>query len=277
MLQFSHSSMLRYEACPYSLLLYASRIRVGERHSGTWDGPMSIFAFVGTVLHNAIEHALNNRTHDHVPINQIHPTALALFDEGVRERNFIEEQDEGREGQEVPFRELISEQRARISKLCLEFSRIWRDRGFASMEIITFEELWAIRWNERVELRGSIDLLLQDSNGIYHIIDWKSGALPNSPLQLQLYSVLLQRRLSVPFDSIMKMNVSLSEGSGYPSPGKQRDEKAVRRRIDRLMSNLLAMEDVETSSGPLISYAAPSDTNCPYCHERERCGFSWVG
>jgi hypothetical protein len=269
--------MLRYEACPYSLFLYATRIRVGERHSGTWDGPRSIFAFVGTVLHNAIEHALNNRTHDHVPINLIHPTALALFDEGVRERNFIEEQAEGREGQEVPFRELISAQRARISKLCLEFSRIWRDRGFASMEIITFEELWAIPWNETVELRGSIDLLLQDSNGTYHIIDWKSGALPNSPMQLQLYSVLLRRRLSVPFDSIIKMNVSLSEGSGYPSPGKQRDEKAVRRRIDRLMSNLMAMEDVESCSGQLTSYAAPSDANCSYCHERERCQVSWVG
>ncbi|TAM88716.1 hypothetical protein EPN42_08775 [bacterium] len=133
-------------------------------------------------------------------------------------------------------------------------------------------------------LYGSPDVVVRGTDGLVHIIDWKTGRL-SSPddLQIGAYALFVQRKLDVPPDAMRGHLVHFlapSEHQVVPIDGLAEKVTLVRSMIDEFLAGLRARltvpqlnraDDIERF--PMID---PGPT-CMRCAYRELCGRATLG
>ena len=159
-----------------------------------------------------------------------------------------------------------------------EIEKKFRDEGFTRTAVLTEEKIEGELRGAR--LRGKIDRMDEDGEGMRRILDYKTGAATLNPedvlrkgtsLQLFLYAALAETLGigdvgSVGIYSLKDLKVKLVPGSA--------DKKAGRTMRDYVEAALCHLEETLGAISRGDFRAAPSsEQNCRRCHEKPYCPF----
>ena len=274
--RLSHSGLSAIERCPYRLILQI-------KHQGHADYSAfnlhKLNTIPGTAIHQAIEEFLNIWKDD----SSISPQVSELFERATSiinsiwkdRQNLILEYIHSIELEEG--RNFHSEQLRTVRGMCMRFCRIWNDNGFQDMDYVSHEKRDSHQFGEDIELIGEIDLLVKDEQGIYYVLDWKSGLPPRTPLgrsQLGIYGFLTHSVHDVPYANIRCAFVSLKEGSCVIREFReQRDLKLLNNRLDRVIETL---NSYDTGQYQDYEWAVPTEQNCIGCPYSHKCEFRFI-
>jgi predicted RecB family nuclease len=170
-------------------------------------------------------------------------------------------------------RDYQHEQINKISMMVVRFCRVWNDRGFQNMTYVAHETPLIHVYDNNIELSGEPDLIISDNNGLYYILDWKTGSSSKTSLgrsQLGIYSFLVHKVYSVAYSNIRCSFVSLKDSSSQIREFKNRDLRGLSER-------LLSIQDITNNftQFPEEDWAAPNEQNCSNCNYTTPCNFSF--
>ena len=276
MLILSHSGIVAIEGCPFRLILLLNHQGI-VRGGYPRNNLHKLNTIPGHAIHLAIERFID-RWKDNPLVT---PLVSELSESAISIINNIWE---NKETQILEYIQNIdidkeknyqSEQLRRIQDLCVKFCRIWNDNGYQNMHYISHEKIDSHQFIENYELSGGIDLLIRDDDGIFHVIDWKSGIASRMPLgssQLGIYAFLTHHIHDVALSDIRCTFVSLKDGSCKPREFRERDMKLLETRIQKMIEIEQGYANGEYSDS---EWANPTEQNCLGCSYANNCEFNY--
>ena len=271
--RLSHSGISAIDSCPFRLILQL-------KHPGGGDyegyGLHKLNTIPGHAIHLAIAEFIDRWKDD----SSVTPRVSELVEFATSIINTIWENKDTEILEFIQCVELDedrnyhSEQLRKIPELCRKFCRIWNQNGYQNMQYISHERLESQPFNENYELSGEIDLLIRDDNGIYYVIDWKTGIASRVSLgvsQLGIYAYLTHHIHDVDFSYIHCIFVSLKEGSCIEREFQERDLKMLEKKIHGIME---IEQAYETGAYTDAEWAQPTEQNCLGCLYSNLCEFN---
>lgn len=151
--RISFSELKMWDECPYKhKLVYIDKLPHFEGNE---------FTAFGTAMHSACEHEIQNNK------DEIYKVFLREFE---KEIDLIPQEREKKE-------DLIEEMKEQAKPLCEQVIPEVK-KYFKNFEVFSVEEMLMEEINEfesyDKKFKGFIDLVLKTSDGVYHIIDWKT-------------------------------------------------------------------------------------------------------
>ena len=273
MLRLSHSGISAIERCPFILIL---KSKYQRQANSSRNNLHKLNTMPGYAIHLAIEEFINCWKEN----PSICPRPRDLSEYAFSILNNIWEHKETQILEiihSVELDETINyrkEQLRKIKELCRRFCIIWNNNGYQNMHYISHEILNSHPYG-KYTLIGEIDLLLRDDDGIYHVIDWKSGIASRVSLgrsQLGIYAFLTHHTYNVDFNNIRCIFISLKEGSSLIREFKEKDLKLLGKRI-KMISDIEEIYDTEQYSDS--EWARPNEQNCMGCLYSNPCKFNY--
>jgi len=273
--RLSHSGISAIERCPFRLIL-----QLNHQGSGNYAGYglHKLNTIPGHAIHLSIAEFIDQWKDDSsvTPrVNELVEYATSIVNNIWENREIqILEYVHGVELDEE--RNYHSEQLRRIRELCMRFCRIWNNNGFQQMDYISHEQRVSHQFIGGIELSGEIDLLIRDNQGVYCVLDWKTGIPSRTPLgtsQLGIYAFLTHHLHGPPYSDIQCAFVSLKEGSCVFREFSDRDMKLLENRIEQIIE---IQQVYGTGAYSDSEWAQPTEQNCLGCPYSGQCEFSSI-